>query len=1193
MSMISENFYKQHLDTALQEYRNQYEQLLAKYTVTEIPTELSQLLAYIRETTSKLNEAKSIVVSDLQFDAKKLLDDEYERLNDNRAKEINDLEQQYQSKIESAKAEYESKKIQVKEHNEGVTKPYKDKYDELLKYKDDLSSVFRRYGITPMSVELTDDITKKEYGVLVNEAIAVCQKYSVKENTYVDKIINPLKGQKNIQFTAAYALLLFVGVYFLSPFVAVPAFYLLFKSIHGMEIDIDKLKIAYALMSQVDYNRFIDRSQMLETEDFDDTPILAEKEELLSNVVSYDADYEKDVANLYKYMPDLTAEVARCSGDIKRKVSQIVDELQKKLKEAIDAKEEQMKNYVQFPFAQSDSVTMSHKYVLSRIENTIDVKTEIPPVNIVFDSRDRALAINRMKLYLANALLSVRVKQLTVEIYDPKNMGEDFVEFFEDGCKPYIKVNETKLEDLYNKYRKVAQDNLKHLRNSSIDEFNEDAEKRQKQPLEYVLLIIISSFASLSSNSTAELWNEFLSFSAKRGVMVWLLDTQQHPGTLFVNNDAVMSGEPIHYTTDIGENAAKTFCKALENYKADIILYDQAYGPKFLPEEKWWTDTTIKGCDVRFGFEKADPSMGTALQLGDTNVHMLMAGSTGSGKSATIDEIMLSMITQYPPSELQLIYIDFKNVEAAKYCLGWDTEKKCFMTEEEDARRRKAGEYFERRCTIPHVRLIAGTTDAKYAESVFDYLDGEMKRRQAVINKSGCQKIQDVREMILAEYNKEHNGDPKKGTWLEMRRDWEWYKANVEDIYGDLSRIVLICDEFQVMFNPQVVDSRTINSISGKITKIAKLIRAMSGHFWFTSQSMTDTMSEDTMGQFKLRAALMCDDKVSNKILGNDASSKIKSKGYMYTNDSNGTDKNANKFWRIPYISGSGLKKYVNKLRAKVYEDPTEVPQFAVLYDEKVLAPAFLMDEWYRDYPEQLSDPRLFVLGERAIFSTNKMPCNFRIMDDTNEHVSIVADERTDLLNISMTFIDNIKRKGDSATMILNCADKDAYELLGIDELADPRFVKISDENIDLWDFMDTIKCQCQLREQTTKKQKPLYVVLLYWEKVLSADKKAIPKFVELLNMSAALGIHFIMSFGALLELDSFFFNCFKHKLSGLVAKGKASTFSHYELAEKLPSPNDGNGCFAMYEYSTTFHKFKEYQYTFKGKVTQRELVIE
>lgn len=82
--------------------------------------------------------------------------------------------------------------------------------------------------------------------------------------------------------------------------------------------------------------------------------------------------------------------------------------------------------------------------------------------------------------------------------------------------------------------------------------------------------------------------------------------------------------------------------------------------------------------------------------------HMLVAGTTGSGKSVAINAMLLSMLLKYTPSQLRLILIDPKQLELSNYN------------------------------DIPHL-LTPVVTDMKDAASSLNWSVGEMERRYKLL----------------------------------------------------------------------------------------------------------------------------------------------------------------------------------------------------------------------------------------------------------------------------------------------------------------------------------------------------------------------------------------------------------------------------------------------------------------------------
>lgn len=118
--------------------------------------------------------------------------------------------------------------------------------------------------------------------------------------------------------------------------------------------------------------------------------------------------------------------------------------------------------------------------------------------------------------------------------------------------------------------------------------------------------------------------------------------------------------------------------------------------------------------------------------------HMIVAGTTGSGKSVFINDIIISILYGYSPRDVKLLLIDPKRVELSKY----------------------AG--------IPHL-LVPIVTDSSRALSSLRDLETEMKTRYGVFAKFGVKNIDD--------YNKKNTNEK-------------------------LPRIVLIVDEYgELMYN--------------------------------------------------------------------------------------------------------------------------------------------------------------------------------------------------------------------------------------------------------------------------------------------------------------------------------------------------------------------------------------------------------
>lgn len=1193
VTMTYEDYYKQSFEDAKNKYVNAYMQPLQQFKgIGEIPTELTDLITYVKNLSNSIEQLKSITVPLLTFDPVIAIKDYYSKQEQAQVEKRMSYMTEAEIKRTELTQQHEQDMLDAERYNESLLEPLREKHEQLLTYKDIMTYVFDHYDITPLSMDISDSVSVDEFETLIDESLCTVAKYVRKDGALFAKITSPLKDESNLAFTATYSMIALLLLYILLPIVSIPAFVILFMSVHNMYKDMEKLKIACALMSQIDYKRFVPEDSFKRVADVDTSVIDTELEANLNSIVDYSEEMESAIASLGDGDAAVVKECSDTTNKVKGEYHKLLVSLTEKYTKAKGQLDNILKEYKRFPECQNNSVVMSHEYTLGRFSDELDVRIELPCKNIVFDSTNRDVAINTMKLYLANALLSVRVKQLTVEIYDPKNMCGDFVEFITPDTKAYIKPNKMKLDDLLKTYREYSQQNVLELDNKAIDDYNRDAEIRELVPKEYKLLLIISEFDKLESGEEERLFREYFKFSADTGVMVWLLDNKKYEQSIWVDGAYNAKGEGITYTPEIGKTAVKTFADALRNYKDTGIDYVTKFGDIYIPREKWWTWDTIKGIDMHYGLENGDPTRGLPMTIGDANVHALLGGATGAGKSAAINQILISLITMYPPSELQLVYIDFKNVEAAKFTRGFDLDASAWMTKDAEKELRENKTYYTRVSRIPHLRIISGTTDGEYALSVFEFLMAEMAHRQEIINKFGVTKIEEMRKQILKGYNTEHN--TPKGTWADMRKDWEWYKPNVYDKYGDLPRLLVIFDEFQVMYNPEFVEQKIIDMINGKITAITKLARAMAAHFWFTSQSMKGTMSKDTMGNFSLRGALRCTTEVSDELLGNGAAGTIKAKfGFMYTNDSAGQDKEANRFWRVPFLDEKDMPKYIDQLN-DMLEEYNEKHNMAEFYDEKILVPDTQLDIWYNNYGDTFNNPDVFILGERANFSTNKAPVTMNLMQDGGENVLLAAFDRNDMMNMTLTLMKQLKRS-EGSIMIVNTQDVETYTLMDIENLVDERFVDLASPKQDIPEFIDALDAMVTQREERGGEFTPMYVFCVQWEKCpgisVDANYRLQDQLKAVLRRAPSVGVHFVFSCREKGELPRMLPIACNHRIVGLMPKD-CFFFCESPKPEKLPDASKDAGLFAIYEFGTNLSKFRIYQHTYTRVVKSREIVL-
>lgn len=124
--------------------------------------------------------------------------------------------------------------------------------------------------------------------------------------------------------------------------------------------------------------------------------------------------------------------------------------------------------------------------------------------------------------------------------------------------------------------------------------------------------------------------------------------------------------EPLSFIRefdDVSDNATKANALFLEKKNAFKTMRleqrpELRAGTSF--GDRMWMNKTASGINLRPGNLNDDPEDFTPVKMCDDNVHGLIVGRTGSGKSVFINALILSLITEYPPWELDLYLADFK-----------------------------------------------------------------------------------------------------------------------------------------------------------------------------------------------------------------------------------------------------------------------------------------------------------------------------------------------------------------------------------------------------------------------------------------------------------------------------------------------------------------------------------------------------
>ena len=208
--------------------------------------------------------------------------------------------------------------------------------------------------------------------------------------------------------------------------------------------------------------------------------------------------------------------------------------------------------------------------------------------------------------------------------------------------------------------------------------------------------------------------------------------------------------------------------------------------------------------------------------------HLLIAGSTGTGKSVFINSLMISMLYKATPDEVKMVLVDPKRLELSLY----------------------GG--------IPHL-LAPVVTDPKVASNVLRNATKEMESRLKLLAQRGVRNID------------QYNRSCQKQQSLSLFDNLE------ETEHKPLPYLVIIIDELADLM---MVDT---NSVEESITRLAQMARAVGIHLILATQRPSvDVITGLIKANFPARISFRVASKVDSRtILDANGSESLLGKGDM------------------------------------------------------------------------------------------------------------------------------------------------------------------------------------------------------------------------------------------------------------------------------------------------------------------------
>jgi DNA segregation ATPase FtsK/SpoIIIE, S-DNA-T family len=257
--------------------------------------------------------------------------------------------------------------------------------------------------------------------------------------------------------------------------------------------------------------------------------------------------------------------------------------------------------------------------------------------------------------------------------------------------------------------------------------------------------------------------------------------------------------------------------------------------------------------------------------------HLLVAGTTGSGKSVAINTMILSLLYRLKPEECRLIMVDPKMLELSVY----------------DG--------------IPHL-LTPVVTDPKKAVVALKWAVREMEDRYRKMSKLGVRNIDGFNSRVVEAAAKGETITRTIHTGYNKETGEAIYEQECMDI-SPLPYIVVIVDE---MADLMMVAGK---DIEGAIQRLAQMARAAGIHLIMATQRPSvDVITGTIKANFPTRISFQVTSKIDSRtILGEQGAEQLLGQGDMLYMAGGG------RISRVhgPYVSDDEVEKIVSHLKTQ------------------------------------------------------------------------------------------------------------------------------------------------------------------------------------------------------------------------------------------------------------------------------------
>lgn len=394
-------------------------------------------------------------------------------------------------------------------------------------------------------------------------------------------------------------------------------------------------------------------------------------------------------------------------------------------------------------------------------------------------------------------------------------------------------------------------------------------------------------------------------------------------------------------------------------------------------DDKLWSGDIEKSVKLFVGFVEGDKTDIRPIVLDEVQQpHMFLAGTTGGGKSIALSVMVNTAKLMYKPSDLDIIYFDFKITEVALHATPYK---------------------------MPQCSALCGTYSPEYLISLLSYIDNEMMRRYTLFTEWGVNKLSDLRKE-----------QKKKKAQLESMLN-EAKSSNDTELISKLEkqlkdfevtpRMLFIVDELAQGF--QTDDDDLKSTIKKVLVRLAQLARAAGIHMVLVSQDV-DKVPSEIINLVRIRSCTVAPAEISRNVMKSDFCTLDKNNfvGFLGVNQTGSTT--GSEQYVVP-LALSDVTPILTKRSIGLLDRFNEKSRDAVVFDENEPFDYNILDKYLEDNINKAIDSHRFALGEGVYFQKNFSPHEIVVRKDDRSSLVVVSTQASEKIRIAKLLYRNLR----------------------------------------------------------------------------------------------------------------------------------------------------------------------------------------